>query len=344
MNILYGVAGEGSGHSSRAKEVIEHLQSRGHSVKVVSYDRGYTNLAPLFDTERIFGLRLIYKNNHVQNVETVFHNLLHTPQVLTSIEHLFHIIKTFQPSVILTDFEPLSAYCANSKGIPLISIDNQHRITNTSIDYPKRYERDAFIAKAVIRAMVSGTDACLVTNFFDHPITNPKTYIFPPILRKEILETTPTRGEHILVYSTAHNAALPKLLEKVNIPCIAYGFGKTETVGNITYKETSPSEFIQDLAHCRAVIGTAGFTLITEALHLGKPYLALPITGQFEQLLNAYYVQQLGYGEYNEHLDAAGLNHFLEQCEVYAENLQNYKREDNTLLFTMLDQLLSIYE
>ena len=34
--ILYGVCGEGSGHSSRAKEVIENLTKQGHQVKVVS--------------------------------------------------------------------------------------------------------------------------------------------------------------------------------------------------------------------------------------------------------------------------------------------------------------------
>ncbi len=47
--IIYGVAGEGSGHSSRSREIIAYLQSRGHTVKVVSYDRGYRNLCDKFD-------------------------------------------------------------------------------------------------------------------------------------------------------------------------------------------------------------------------------------------------------------------------------------------------------
>ena len=40
-NILYGVNGEGSGHSSRAGEVITHLEAQGHRVHVASFDRGY---------------------------------------------------------------------------------------------------------------------------------------------------------------------------------------------------------------------------------------------------------------------------------------------------------------
>ena len=44
-NILYGVNGEGSGHSTRAREVILHLERRGHVVHVVSFDRGLRNLS-----------------------------------------------------------------------------------------------------------------------------------------------------------------------------------------------------------------------------------------------------------------------------------------------------------
>ena len=46
--VLYGVSGEGSGHSSRALEIGRYLQSQGHEVHVVSYDRGLRNLAPHF--------------------------------------------------------------------------------------------------------------------------------------------------------------------------------------------------------------------------------------------------------------------------------------------------------
>ena len=42
--IVYGVSGEGSGHSSRASEIIPFLLDSGHEVKVVSYNRGYNNL------------------------------------------------------------------------------------------------------------------------------------------------------------------------------------------------------------------------------------------------------------------------------------------------------------
>ena len=57
-NILYGVNGEGSGHSTRAQEVISHLIAKGHSVHVASFDRGLRNLQEKFEVTEIYGLRL----------------------------------------------------------------------------------------------------------------------------------------------------------------------------------------------------------------------------------------------------------------------------------------------
>ena len=44
-NILYGVNGEGAGHSTRAKEVLSHLVAKGHVVRR-SFDRDLRNNAP----------------------------------------------------------------------------------------------------------------------------------------------------------------------------------------------------------------------------------------------------------------------------------------------------------
>ena len=55
VNILYGVNGEGSGHSSRAREVIAHLEAQGHRVHVASFDRGLRNLKDDFDVTEIDG-------------------------------------------------------------------------------------------------------------------------------------------------------------------------------------------------------------------------------------------------------------------------------------------------
>ena len=54
---------------------------------------------------------------------------------------------------------------------------------------------------------------------------------------------------------------------------------------------------MSDLASSKAVMATAGFTLMSEALWLKKPMLALPMAGQFEQQLNGHCLEQMGLGK-----------------------------------------------
>jgi UDP:flavonoid glycosyltransferase YjiC (YdhE family) len=66
-NILYGVNGGGAGHSSRSREILTHLQERGHAIHVVSFDRGLKNLAADFDVTEIFGMRPATAHNRVRH-------------------------------------------------------------------------------------------------------------------------------------------------------------------------------------------------------------------------------------------------------------------------------------
>ena len=66
--IVYGVSGEGSGHSSKAREMIKDLKQLGHSVKVVSYDRGHNNLKSDFDVFETEGLHIASSDNRVSKL------------------------------------------------------------------------------------------------------------------------------------------------------------------------------------------------------------------------------------------------------------------------------------
>ncbi len=74
-NILYGVNGEGAGHSTRSREVILHLQRQGHSVVAASFDRGLRNLGDICEVVEIHGFRFTYINNQVRYNRTLARNL-----------------------------------------------------------------------------------------------------------------------------------------------------------------------------------------------------------------------------------------------------------------------------
>jgi uncharacterized protein (TIGR00661 family) len=342
-NILYALAGEGSGHSTRSKEIIEHLIQKGHRVKVVSYDRGYKNLRDFFDVTEIAGLNFVYKNNEVKQVPTVFQNILRTNKLVASFKKIEKLVQEFQPKIIISDFEPISARVAVLKKIPLVSIDNQHFITGTKIEYPKKYQKDALLTKAVIEQMTPGAKAYLSITFVPEKIIKKNVFLFPPILRKEVLKARTSIQDYIIIYLTSPFSGFIETLKKIRKKFVIYGLNEDRKEGNVTFKKASQEGFLRDLANSEGVIANAGFSLMSEALYFGKPYLAIPVKGQFEQVINAYYLEREGYGKYWDELDREKIEAFLFNLNWYRENLEKYPREDNSKIFQMVDEIIGKY-
>lgn len=340
-NILYGVNGEGAGHSTRANEVLAHLVARGHQVHVASFDRGLRNLQERFEVTEIYGFRLAYVNNRVRYKRTIARNLLSAPQAAKSLSRLKKLVDEWKIDLVITDFESLTCHVGHTKGLPVVSIDNQHCLTNAVVSYPKQYRRDAAAAKLVTRLMTPRADAYLVISFFTAPIRKRNTFLFPPLLRQQILSAKPTTGEHVVVYVTSPAPVLAKLLSSVRGRFVAYGFGREGQEGNILYKKPSLEGFFDDLVSARAVVANAGFSLVSEALHLGKPYLAVPVSHQFEQIFNAYWLEKSGYGAYWDDLNQERVEAFLYNLPHYRESLAQYPRQGNGALLAKLDALIA---
>ena len=340
-NILYGVNGEGSGHSTRAKEILTHLQRQGHTVHVVSFDRGLRNLKSEFEVTEIYGLRLAYVRNRVRYRKTIVGNLLKAPRAARSIRQLIRLAEQWAVDLVCTDFEPLSCHVGHHCRLPIISLDNQHLLTRAEISYPREYGHDAAAAKLVTRLMTHGCDAYLVISFFEAPLRRRDTFLFPPILRQEVLQARAAIGDYVLVYVTAPSGELAELLKSIRQRFVCYGFGREGEDGNLLFRPPSLERFLADLAGSKAVLANSGFSLISEALHLRKPYLAWPLRRQFEQIFNAYYIQKMGYGAYWEELNKERIESFLFNLDEYREHLAAYPAQDNSRIFAKLDELIA---
>ncbi len=75
-------------------------------------------------------------------------------------------------------------------------------------------------------------------------------------------------------------------------------------------------------------MATAGFTLLTESLYLRKPYLALPMRGQFEQELNGHLLEKLQYGANVRRISPETIGNFLYRLPDFSERLKGYRAED----------------
>ena len=70
------------------------------------------------------------------------------------------------------------------------------------------------------------------------------------------------------------------------------------------------------------------------------PVLSVPVKNQFEQELNAIYLQKLGYGKYCSRLSKELVDEFLSNLGRYEEKLEEYKREDNSKVFGKIDEII----
>lgn len=350
MRILYGVVGEGMGHAMRSRVVLEHLVAQGHEIEIMASSRAADFLSSRFQgVTRIHGLHMILDENRVQRGKTLWSNIQQgVTGIPRNITTYFELVDRFEPEVVISDFESWTYLYGKNHRLPVISIDNMQIINRCK--HPDEVLEGELanytFTKAFVKSKLPFCDHYLITTFFHPPVAKKNTSLYPPILRPEILSATAREGEHLLVYQTqVGNEALVAALTESGIECRIYGMHRDlsseQVEGNLRFRPFSELGFIDDLASARAVVAGAGFTLMGEAVYLGKPMLAVPLEGQFEQLLNARYLAHEGYGRAAEKgIDQDNLAGFLAELPHYRERLQRYRQDGNRLLLDAVDHQL----
>ena len=331
--VFYCVCGEGMGHAIRTGVMVDRIKD-DYDVYLFSSDRAYEYLNSKFDNVyEIGGFNTVYINNKVNNLKTLSNALKRNPtNMKVGYEKLYKKARELRPDVIVTDFEIYATVVSKLLNIPLISLDNIHMMTQTKIDYPKNHYAEMIKAKGVVKTYVVKPKIHILTSFF-YPKIRPRknAVLYPPIIREEILKLEPSEGDHIIVYQTSRESV--KLVERLKSlkdeKFIVYGFNKNEEDENLTYKKFNEDIFYEDLASSKAVICNGGFTFITEAICLKKPIYSVPAIGNFEQTLNGFYVEKLGYGEYHEVMSAKKVKAFLTRLPKYQERLEKVKKTNN---------------
>jgi uncharacterized protein (TIGR00661 family) len=349
VRILYGVVGEGMGHAMRSRVILDHLSAR-HDLQVVVSGRAYDYLARRagehLRVQKIWGYSLVYENNVVRNFKTALENVRGAIKGWPkNVRAYFELAERFQPDVVISDFESWSTLFARRHRLPLLSVDNIQMLDRCAHapEITRGLGAELRLAKGIVRTKVPRARHYYITTFFYPPVRKPRTSLHPPVLRPEILAARPEPGGHLLVYqTTTSNRELPRLLARSGRECRVYGLRRDLTAdvvdGNVRYRPFSEAGFIDDLRTAAGVVASAGFTLMGEAVYLGRPMLALPVARQVEQVLNTRYLEAAGYGLAADKLTAAGLGTFLERLPDFARNLRAYRQDGNRDLFAALDR------
>ncbi len=351
MRILYGVVGEGMGHATRSRVVLELLLKAGHDVRVVVSGRAHDFLRTSFAgragiaIEAIHGLHLDYEGNALDLSESVRKNLEAAPQGLLKNIAVYQRVAEdgFRPEVVVSDFESWAYLYGLNHRLPVVSIDNM-QVINRAAHEPEVVGEgglDPWLAKMAVKVKLPGAYHYLVTSFFFPPVCKKRTTLIPPILRPEILAAKREPGAHVLVYQTAAaNTELIPTLNKLPYQFRLYGMRRQGQEKNVTLCDFSPTGFVDDLRTARAVIAGGGYSLMGEAVHLHVPMLSVPIEGQFEQELNARYLTHLGYGNWTRTLTVEAVEAFLAATDQHAQALMRYTPRDNQMLAECVNELL----
>jgi uncharacterized protein (TIGR00661 family) len=345
--IIYAVAGEGFGHSSRSHLIGQRLIDAGHDVMFVGSQKSLMYLKQYFGprVQEVFGLSFAYEDGRIDKSETLKKNLLKLPEADRQNYQLFRKhFEPFRPDLVVSDFEPFSAWWALRNRVPFISIDHEHMLTLCKLEHQAKNWFSRMTASVVTECHYVGAVAYIIVNFFTAPLRLDSALLAPPIVRPAVTTLKPTLGEHILAYSTTgkDENSLRAILSKFgNSRFYIYGFNKSDAHENCVFKDRSTEGFLKDLASARGVIASAGFSLLSECMYLKKKMLLLPVAGQYEQIINAHYIQKLGLGIWSKRLDETAVQRFIDELDKPVPTDERILWPDNDKFFQILQSVLN---
>jgi uncharacterized protein (TIGR00661 family) len=309
MKMLYGITANGNGHLSRSAQIVSILRERGHHVALVlsgQPGKPVMNADALQPFLRFDGFS--FANNSKGRMSAVATILSSRP--FRFLGDLLRAVPAEKYDLVVTDYEPLTAWYARLHGIPSVGMCHMYAYLYPEVPAPdsRWYERLTFRWLA---------PADLMLGIHWHPYHK---NVIPPFVQP--VDTSEEDEESVLVYLPWEDPQvyLPALAMVKGYRFIVYGnqlnggclYGhQSGDTGNLVFRKEDRTGFLEDLGRCASVIANAGFSLASEASSLGKRLLLKPYAGQIEQEHNATEAQRLGLAMRAESLEPEMIDRFL---------------------------------
>lgn len=304
--IFYSMSGEGRGHATRVRAIVEDLRTR-HDVTLFAPGQAYTLLAPIFrgtdvGVHPIDGLSFRYRaSGKLDYPATLLAGLRELRRFPARVDELRRIVALARPDLVITDFEPLLPRAAEKEGVPYISIDHQHFLVECDLaGMPVASRIRAALMGLFTGAFYRRQATTVVSSFYRPPLrkgAGRDVRQVGVLLGRDVLDAVPAQDDLVLAYLRRDPAGnVLDALESCGHPVRVYGAGGRRPRGMVEFLPIDRAGFVRDLARCRFLVATAGNQVVGEALHLGKPVLAIPEAGNWEQEINGFWVERMGVG------------------------------------------------
>jgi uncharacterized protein (TIGR00661 family) len=302
MRILYGVQSTGNGHITRARAMAKALADQGLAVDYLFSGRPADQFfdMEIFGSYRLCeGFTLAIENGRLSALGTM--RRAAPRRFLRQVREL-----DLEPyDLVVTDFEPVTAWAARLRGKPTIGIGHQY-----AFHYPIPRPRGHYHQRLLMRWMAPAQIMLgLHWHHFDAPLLPPIAPIAEPAADRDpglIIVYLPFEAPATI---QALATAFPDSRFAVYHPDANPGLASPP---HIRWHRPNRPGFLAELTRCGGVICNAGFELASEALQLGVKLLVKPVRGQSEQQANALALERLRLGRATTQLDPAVVREWLE--------------------------------
>ena len=337
MKYLFVVQGEGRGHMTQAMTLEKMLLKNGHEVVGIMVGTSATRKVPEFFLRAVsapvteytsMNFRPSHKNRKPNMVSTVMYNIFAFVKYFPSIRQIRKEIISSGADVVVNFYEFLTGltYMTRRPPVPCVSIGHQYLFLHKEFGLPiARYPGHEGL-NIISRLNSHGSVKLLALSFNrmpDDPVH--KIKVVPPLLRKEVLDMTPAKGNYIHGYMLNSGFSADVMKWHAAHPDVELRFfwdkwseGPVKKVDDtLSFYTIDDKEFLRQMAGCYAYASTAGFESICEAMYLGKPVLMVP--SHVEQECNAFDATRCGVGIAARNFDLSALLEFAERFEPDAE-------------------------
>jgi uncharacterized protein (TIGR00661 family) len=351
--IFYSMAGEGRGHATRVRAVVEQLRGR-HEIVLYAPGDAHSLLAPIYEgtevaVREISCLRFQYTQKRLNPIATTRDGARYLWRLPKLVNQIRRDVDREGPDLAITDFEPALPRAAKAAGVPFLSLDHQHFLCCCNLDaLPASLRMHAWIWGKVVERYYSGQEETVISSFFSAPlrkcVKGPVTQI-GVLLQPEMLNVRPRDGKGLVVYlrKFASNALL-SALQSIGLPTKVYGLGEHPSQGSLEFRAIDQRRFLDDLAGSEALITTAGNQVVGEALYLGKPVLALPESNNYEQSINAFFLRKMQTGDAADwrRVGKADLTRFLDRLGEFGANIDREAVNGTRKAVAAIERLLPV--
>jgi uncharacterized protein (TIGR00661 family) len=342
--VLFLVQGEGRGHLTQAISMSQTLRDSGYQVVAVLVGGAVERPIPTFFYDQIQApVEGFSSPNLVFNTEgkvdfkkTVVHHLPNTIHFGKSLKQINRAIKRYQPDLIVNFYEILGGLYnwLYRPPVPMVCIGHQYLFFHSDFPFPQKGYIDRFLVNFNSRLTALGAKKMLALSFdalSDQP--SKQLFVVSPLLRHDVHSLAVSQKEYILIYLN-HPALYSQILEwhlkhpEVALHCF---WSKSDALAEEKIDETltlhrlDGAKFLEKLSGCKALVTTAGFESVCEAIYLDKPVMVVPI--HYEQACNAADTERVGAGVAADRFDLSVLMDYLPQHLPVGENFRQWCRE-----------------